>query len=120
MPRRADPFVQDAERLTHRPRPVPQARRGKCLSGERNTAAAAVAEDFHGLTLTERCCAGLKPIVSSKCLCSRTFATYLYTFLRTPNNDLNPYLPFFTQVLNGLECDALDDLVFYPSDTCAA
>merc|ERR1719171_2720164 len=61
--------------------------------------------------VSQRCCAGLKPLVSSQCFCTETFASYLYTFLRTPNNDLNPYLPFWSQVLNGLECDALDDLV---------
>ena len=70
--------------------------------------------------ISDRCCTSLKPLVSEQCFCTRTFATYLYTFLRTPGNDLNPYLPLIRYTFNGLECDALDDLVFYPSDQCAA
>ena len=60
------------------------------------------------------------PLVSLDWFCTRTVAIYLYTFLHTPNNDMNPYLPLITYTFNGLECDALDDLVFYPSDKCAA
>ena len=70
--------------------------------------------------ISDRCCNSLKPLVSLSCFCTRTFATYLYTFLRTPNNDLNPFLPLFRYTFNGLDCDAVDDLVFYPSDKCAA
>jgi len=70
--------------------------------------------------ISDRCCASIKPVVSSQCFCTQTFADYLYLFLRTPNNDLNPYLPFFRNTFNGLDCDALDDLVFYPSDKCAS
>ena len=70
--------------------------------------------------ISDRCCTSLKPLVSERCACTRTFATYLYTFLRTPNNDMNPFLPLFRYTFNGLECDALDDLGFYPSDKCAA
>ena len=90
--------VEDAPRLTHSVR-SPASPEGK---------------------ISDRCCTSLKPVVSLQCLCTRTFATYLYTFLRTPGNDLNPYLPLFRYTFNGLECDALDDLVFYPSDKCAA
>ena len=70
--------------------------------------------------ISDRCCASIKPVVSSQCFCTQTFANYLYLFLRTPNNDLNPYLPFFRNTFNGLECDALDNLVFYPSPECAS
>ena len=33
---------------------------------------------------------------------------------------MGPYLPFWAQVFNGLQCNALDDMVIYPSDQCAA
>jgi len=82
------------------------------------------AKDPEGAGMVSRaCCEALAPVVTNACLCSRRTMELVYALLSQDGpqvTDLNPFLKFFVQVMDRLECRAADALVAWPSAQCPA
>ena len=82
------------------------------------------AKDSEGRGMVSRaCCEALAPVATNACLCSQRTMELFYALISQDGpqvTDLNPWLKFFIEVLDRLQCRAADDLVAWPSERCPA